>query len=133
MWIDINIDSLIIALFSSSIQKDTNVIFITTNGLNDAKGILINGKLFPGIGVIYTSEIEGWKNIQKKSHWTNAVLTDSKYSIAARHFTFGFETTDLHNLLNFEYSLLEEEGKLIEFKTGEDKMPAINFTIPIIN
>ena len=63
MWIDINIDSLIIALFSSSIQKDTNVIFITTNGLNDAKGILINGKLFPGIGVIYTSEIEGWKNI----------------------------------------------------------------------
>ena len=120
-------------LVSSSIQKDTNVIFITTNGLNDAKGILINGKLFPGIGVIYTSEIEGWKNIQKKSHWTNAVLTDSKYSIAARHFTFGFETTDLHNLLNFEYSLLEEEGKLIEFKTGKDKMPAINFTIPIIN
>ena len=26
-------------LFSSSIKKDTNVIFITTNGLNDAKNI----------------------------------------------------------------------------------------------
>ena len=50
-------------LFSSSIQKDTNVIFITTNGLNDDKEILINGKLFQGIGVIYTSEVEGWKNI----------------------------------------------------------------------
>ena len=33
-------------LFSSSIQKDTNVIFITTNGLDNAKDILINGKLF---------------------------------------------------------------------------------------
>ena len=52
-----------IVLFGFSIQKDTNVTFITTNRLNDAKEILINGKLFQGIGVIYTSEIEGWKNI----------------------------------------------------------------------
>ena len=133
MWIDINIDSLIIALFSSSIQKDTNVIFITTNGLNDAKEILINGILFQGIGVIYTSEIDGCKNIKKTSHWSNVVLTDSKYPIATRHLAFGFETTDLHNLLNFEYSLLDEVRKLIEFKKGKDKIPAINFTIQIIN
>ena len=33
-------------LFSSSIQKDTNVIFITTNGLDNVKDILINRKLF---------------------------------------------------------------------------------------
>ena len=60
-------------LFSSSIVKDTNVIFITTNGLNDAKDILINGKIFQGIGVIYTSEIEGWEKIKNKSHWANVV------------------------------------------------------------
>ena len=94
-------------LFSSSIQKVTNVIFIRTNGLNDTKEILINGKLFQGIGVIYTSEIEGWKNILKISHWTNSVLTYSKYLIAARHFTFGFETTDFRNFLNIEYSVFE--------------------------
>ena len=51
-------------LFSSSIQKDTNAIFITTNGINNAKEILINGKLVQGIGVIFTSEIEDWKNIE---------------------------------------------------------------------
>ena len=79
-------------LFSSSIQKDTNVIFIKTNRLNDAKETLINGKLFQGIGVIYTSEIKVWKNIKKTSHRTNAVLTDSKYPIAARLFAFGFES-----------------------------------------
>ena len=119
-------------LFSSSIQKDTNVIFIATNGLNNSKEILIYGKLFQGIGVVYLSEIEGWKHIKKTSHWTNAVLTDLKYPIAAKHFGFGFETTDLHNLLNFEYSLLHEGAKLIEFKSGEDKIPALNFTIQII-
>ena len=119
-------------LFSSSIQKDTNVIFIGTKGLSDAKEILINGKLFQGIGVVYLSEKEGWKHIKKTSHWTNAVLTDSKHPIAAKHFAFGFETTDLHNLLNFEYSLLHEGAKRIELKSGEDKIPALNFTIQII-
>ena len=45
-------------LFSSSMEKDTSVIFITTNGLNDPKEILTNRKLFQGIGIIHTSEIE---------------------------------------------------------------------------
>ena len=40
-------------LFSSSVQKDTNAIFIITNGLNNAKEILINRKIFQGIGVYW--------------------------------------------------------------------------------
>ena len=120
-------------LFSSPIQKDTNVIFIATKELSNAKDILINGKLFQGIGVVYLSEIKGWKHIKKVSHWTNAVLTDSKYPIAAKHFAFRFEPTDLHHLSNFEYSLLDNKAKLIEFKPGEDKIPALDFTIQIIN
>ena len=75
-------------LFISSIQKDTNIIFIVTNGLNDAKEILINGKLFQGIAVIYISEIDGWGNIKQTSHWTKVVFADSEYPIAAKHFAF---------------------------------------------
>ena len=101
--------------------------------LNNTKEILINGKLVQGIGVIFTSEIEDWKNIKKPSDWVNVVLTDLQYPIAAKHFVFAFETTDLHNILNFEYSLVDDKGKLIEFKTGEDKIPALNFTIQIVN
>ena len=52
-------------LFSSSIKEDIKVIFITTN---DAKDILINGKIFQGVGVIYISEIENWNKIKKESH-----------------------------------------------------------------
>ena len=81
-------------LFSLSIQKDTNAIFITTNEKEDAKEILINGKLVQGIGVIFTSEIKDWKNIKKPSDWVNVVLTDSQYPIAAKHFVFAFETTN---------------------------------------
>ena len=111
-------------LFSSSIKEDTKIIFITTNGLNDAKDILINGKMFQGIGiyiVFYISEIENWDKIKKESHWTNVILTDSMYPIAAKPFAFGFETTDLHNLLNFEYSLINDQGN------------ALNFSIQIIS
>ena len=120
------------SLFSSSIKKDTNVIFITTNGLNDAKEILINSKIFQGIGVIYISEIENWDKMKNESHWISVILTDTIYPVAAKHFAFGFETTDLHNLLNFEYSLINDQGKLLEFKQGEDKIPALNFTIQVI-
>ena len=119
-------------LFSSAIKEDTNAIFITTNGLNDAKDILINGKVFQGIGVIYISEIENWDKIKNKSHWTNVILTDSAFPIAAKHFAFAFETADLHNLLNFEYSLINDKGKILEFNQGEDKIPALNFTIQVI-
>ena len=63
-------------LFSSLIVKDTNNISISKNELNDAKDILINRKMLQGIGVIYTSEIEGWEKIKNESHWKNAILTD---------------------------------------------------------
>ena len=69
---------------------------------------------------------------KKESHWTNVILTDSEYPIAAKHFAFGIETTDLHNSLNFEYSLINDQGKLLEFKQGEDKIPVLNFTIQVI-
>ena len=52
--------------------------------------------------------------------------------MAAKHIVFGFETTDLNNLLNFEYSLINNQGKFLEFKQGEDKIPASNFTIQVI-
>ena len=119
-------------LFSSSIKEDTKTIFITTNDLNDAKDLLINSKMFQGVGIIYISEIENLDKIKNESYWTNVILTDSTYLIAAKHFAFGFETTDLHNLLNFEYSLLNDQGKLLEFKQGEDKIPALNFTIQVV-
>ena len=62
---------LIVYYLVHQLKKDTNVIFITTNGLNDAKNILINGNLYQGIGVIVTSEIDDWEKIKTKSHWTN--------------------------------------------------------------
>lgn len=118
-------------LSSTSIQNETNVIFLTTNGLSDAKTILINRKLYQVIGQINLSEIPKWDKIKNTSQWVSITLTDSEYPLNAKHFALAFETRDLHNLLNFEYSLLNQKGELITF-TDKDKIPALNFSIQIV-
>ena len=119
-------------LFSSAIVEETSTIFITTNKLIDATHMLINGKLFQGIGAIYISEIEIWDKIKNKSHWLNIKLTDSLIPRAAKHFAFGFETQDFNNLLNFEYFLLNDKGELLNFADGETKIPALNFFMQVV-
>ena len=88
--------------------------------------------MYQGIGAIYTSEIENWDKLKTESHWVVAILTDSSSPVAAKHFSFVFETTDLNSLLNFEYSLLNDKGELLQFADGEDKVPALKFIIQII-
>ena len=94
--------------------------------------MLINRKLCQGIEVIYISEIENWDRIKNKSHWLNVKLTDSLTPIAPKHFAFVFETQDFNNLLNFEYSLLNDKGELLKFADGETKIPALNFSIQVV-
>ena len=118
-------------LFSSLTEDETSTIFITANELVDVKNILINDKVFQAIGAIYTSEIENWSKIKKQSNWISVKLTDTKIPIAAKHFAFGFETSNYDRILNFEYSLINDNGELIKFKDNEIKVPALNFSIQV--
>ena len=106
-------------LFSSALTNSTNVIFVSCNGLNEAKESLINGKLFKTLGVINLAETEHWDKIRGKSKWTNDVFTGSEDQTVASHFAFAFTTTNLHNIFNFEFSLLHDEAKLINFPAKE--------------
>ena len=47
-------------LFSSALTNSLNVIFISCNGLNEAKESLINGKLFKTLNVVNIAEIKRW-------------------------------------------------------------------------
>ena len=118
-------------LFSSNLVEDTKAIFITTDSLLEAQTIFINDKNFQGLGAIYTSEIENWDDIKRVSTWTSATLTDSAIPIAAKHISLGFESKNLHSLLNFQYSLLNDKGELIKFRDGEKKVPSLNYSIQI--
>ena len=119
-------------LFCSAPTNNTNVIFVSCNGLNEAKELVINGKQYKTLGVINLVEIEHWDKVKRKSKWTNALFTDSEDPTAASHFAFVFTTTNLHDILNFEVSLLDDEAKLINFPTKEDKVPILTFTFQIV-
>ena len=121
-------------LFSSSVQEEIQVIFLTVSGLNEARDILINGKVYKSIGCIFANELEGWEKIKKTtSNWISCKLTNSRYPHAAKHLAFVFDTTSLSSLLSFTLNLIDQSGKEISFLDSEQKVPALNYTIQIIS
>ena len=84
-------------------HRATHHIFVSCNGLNEAKESLINVKLFKTLGVINLTEIESWDKIKGKSKCTNAVFTDSENPTVATHFAL-----NLNDLLHFEFILLDD-------------------------
>ena len=60
------------------------------------------------------------------------MFNDSENPTLAKHFAFAFETTNLNDLLNFDFSLLDDEAKSIKFVATEQKIPALTFTIQVI-
>ena len=44
----------------TSVIQETNVIFLISNGINDARTSLINGKIYKSFGVVNVNEITNW-------------------------------------------------------------------------
>ena len=84
-------------LFSSSLKKDTNVIFVCCNGLNEAKEVLKNRKFEKTLGIVNISQIDTWEKVKGKKKWVNVPFNKSELDpTLSEHFAFGF----VHNILN---------------------------------
>ena len=61
-------------------------------------------------------------------------LIGSIFPYNADHFAFGFKIKSSTNLLNFQFSLMDRKGQLINFATNgkKKKVPVLNFTIQIL-
>ena len=53
------------SLFSPALTNNTNVIFVSCNGLNEAKDSLINGKLFKTLHFINIAKIKHWEKLKE--------------------------------------------------------------------
>ena len=120
-------------IFSSNILNDTDVIFLISSGLSDAKKVFIDDKLESAIGVCYLSEVKDWDIIKGQSKRVQVVFFDSEdFAGQSNHFSLAFETRNLSDILKFSITLVDGENKPIKFKDGEDKVPIITFDIQII-
>ena len=119
-------------LFSSSLQNETDIIFIKCNGLSDARKALINSKLYKTLGVVYLSEVKDWKLVKGESKRWQTVFVDSEYNTKSSHYAFVFSTKNILNLYNFTITLLDGTGNKITFPSSETKVPMLGFKIQII-
>ena len=119
-------------LFSSNFSNETDVLFISCDGLSNAKEALINSKIENVLGVCYLNEVKDWKLVKGQSKRSQAVFVDSEELTNTPHFSFPFTTTNLSDLLQFTVTLLDGDGKKIVFTAEEKKTPIISFEIQVV-
>ena len=77
-------------VFSSNFENNTDVIFVSCEGLNYAKEALINSKLQAVLGVCYLNEIKSWELVKCQPKRSQAIFSDSEENQKTSHFAFGF-------------------------------------------
>ena len=120
-------------LFSSNIENETDVIFVTCGGLSNVNTTLINKNLRDTLGVCYLHEIKDWNIIKGQSKRSQVKFTDSEELTHSSHIAFAFTTKNFSDFLNFSITLLDSNRNIIRFPKSETKIPIVNFIIQIIN
>ena len=120
-------------LLISNIENETEVIFVTCDGLNNVNTALINSNLRDTLGVCYLHEIKDWDIIKGQSKRSQAKFTDSEELTHSSHIAFAFTTKNFSDLLNFSLTLVDSDGNNIRFPKSETKIPIVNFIIQTIN
>ena len=108
-------------LFSSNIENETEVIFVTCDGLSNVNTALINKNLRDRLGVCYLHEIKDWDIIKGQSKRSQAKFTDSEELTHSSHIAFAFTTKKFSDLLNFSIKLVDSSGNNIRFPKTEKK------------
>ena len=119
--------------FSSNIENETDVIFVTCDGLSNVNTALINKNLRDTLGVCYLHETKDWNIIEGQSNRSQAKFTDSEELTHSSHIAFAFTTKIFSDLLNFSITLVDSDGNNINFPKTEKKISIVNFIIQIIN
>ena len=65
-------------LFSSNFENNTDVIFVSSEGLSNAKEVLINSKLQNVLGVCYLHELKIWEEVRGQPKRSQAIFVDSE-------------------------------------------------------
>ena len=67
------------------------MIFVSCNGLTDAKETIVNGKSIKALDVVNVNQIESWDKLKGKKKWVNMPFNDLELEpTSSKHFAFGF-------------------------------------------
>ena len=108
-------------LLSSDFENETDVIFLTCNGLNNAKEALINSKIKQILGVTCLSDIVHWELAKGETKRSQAIFVDLEYHITPPHLAFAFITRNITDLISIIVTLLDGDEKKLTFPSNEKK------------
>ena len=112
-------------IFSTNLKNNTDIIFIISDGLTEAKTTLINSKLYKTLSVVYLLETNNLDPIKNDPKREQAVFVDSEYHSKTSYFAF--TTKNVSDLFNFTNTLLDRSGNKISFHSNETKVPTSRF------
>ena len=115
--------------FSSNLENDTDVFFVTCDGLSAAQEALINSKIYKSLGVVYLLEIKYWNLEKGESKRSQAIFVDSEYHAKSSHCGLAFTTEKVYDLFNFTVTLLDGSGNKITLPSSKTKVPTTGFKI----
>ena len=119
-------------LSSSNFENDTDVIFLTCNGLSNAKKALINSKIEKVLGVTYLSKIVNWDLAKGQTKILQTFFVDLGFHTNPSHLAIAFITGNIIDLINFTVTLLDGNEKKLTSPSNEKKIPKIGFRIEIV-
>ena len=102
-------------LFSSNIENDTDAIFLTCGGLNNANTVLVDLNFKNILGICYLNQIKDWVLLKGQSKRSQAVFIDSEEISNCPHQAIAFTTKFFSDLLNFSVTLVASDRNNITF------------------
>ena len=121
--------NLIGLLLASSVQNDTDKIFLKTIGLKSAKYVLLNDDYKQIIGIVNLTQIGNWNNLKQSSRWVDVTFQEQIENKNTLHPAFSFILTNKEDVLSFSLKLVDTENKTIKFADGKKKFPILKFMI----
>ena len=123
-----NLNGLLIA---SSVQNDTEKIFLQTTGLKSAKYALLNDEYKQIIGAANLKQIENWDALKESFKWVNITFQEQIENKNTLQPSFSFISNNKEDVLSFSLKLVDSNNK-IKFAEGEKKFRILEFLIEFL-
>ena len=123
---------LIRLLVASSVQNDTEKLFLQTTGLKSTKYALLNDKYKQIIGIVNLNQIENWDMLKQSSKWVDVTFREQRETKNTVHPSFSFISNNKEDMLSFSLKLVDTGNKIIKFAEGEKRFPILEFIIEFV-
>ena len=119
-------------LIASSVQNDTEKLFLQMTDLKSLKYALLNDEYKQIIGIVNLKQIENWDALRQSSKWVDITFQGQIENKNTLHSSFSFISNNKEDVLGFSLKLVDSNNKIIKLSDSEKKFPILEFMIEFL-